>query len=94
MQERKVRRFPTPVNTLVTGMATDAQKRGRRLRQYVTEQWSGKRGITGVADRSGINRDTLYAWFKGEGEPSLSLLQQLADALGVTRSEVVAAIRG
>lgn len=94
MLERTVLPVAIPVNTLVTGMTNDAQKRGRRLRQFVTDHWSGSRGISGVADRSGINRDTLYAWFRGEGEPSLDRLEPLAQALGVTRADIVAAIDG
>lgn len=94
MQDRKVRLLPTPVNTLVTGMASDAQKRGRRLRQYVLDHWSGARGVSGIADKSGINRDMLYAWFNGESEPSLDRLTPLAAALEVTRAELVAAIDG
>jgi transcriptional regulator with XRE-family HTH domain len=75
-------------------MTSDAQKRGKRLRQFILDRWAGTRGISGVADKSGINRDTLYAWFAGQGEPSLDRLEPLAQALGVTRAEIVAAIDG
>lgn len=49
------------------------------------------RGLCGAA---GIAPETLYRWFRGETEPDLGSIRQLADALTVTRAEIVAAIDG
>ena len=101
MLERKVLRYPTPVNRLVTvnaeEEAIEAQRRGERLQVFLTARWrelGGKRGISGIAATAGVHRDTLYHWFSGEGEPSLTALRSLADAVKVRRAEIVAAIDG
>lgn len=75
----------------------EAIQRGQRLQVFVIGRWKtigGKRGVTGIAQAAGINRDTLYHWFGGEGEPSLTAVSALAQALRVSRAEIVAAIDG
>lgn len=67
---------------------------GERLRAYVLRQWKGGRGMVGLSEASGIARDRLYAWFRGDVEPTLGSLGELAAALNVRRAEVVAAIDG
>jgi transcriptional regulator with XRE-family HTH domain len=68
---------------------------GHRLRAYVDHYWGRSRGgIRGLAAASGIAPETLYGWFRGDVEPSLSALGQLAATLGVRRWEIVAAMDG
>lgn len=66
---------------------------GSRLRAYVDSHWDRKRGgIRGLADRLGTTAETMYEWFRGEREPSLAHLRTMAEAFGVTRAEIVAAM--
>lgn len=68
---------------------------GSRLRAYVDSHWDRKRGgIRGLAAALNTTAETMYEWFRGEREPSLAHLRAMADAFGVTRSEIVAAMDG
>lgn len=89
---RTVRPNLTVVNTLVP---TVDETSGRRLERYVRQRWSREQGgITGLASETGITRETLYTWFRGETDPSLSNLAALAAALKVRRTEILAAMDG
>ena len=75
-------------------MALDAST-GGRLERFVRARWTRKQGgIRALATEAGIDKDTIYAWFRGDGEPSLSALRGLANALGVPRGEIVYAMDG
>lgn len=67
---------------------------GQRLETFVREHWTTKGGMRGLCSEAGIAPETLYRWFRGETEPDLGSVRQLADALKVTRAEVVAALDG
>ena len=49
-------------------------------------------GLDGLAERSGLRRQTPYEWAAGRSKPNLGTLKPWADALGVTRAEMVAAM--
>lgn len=81
----------TPVNRLVTVNAAA----GDRLRRFVESRWGRSRGgMRGVCAAIGVVPETLYGWFRGDNDPSLGALAALADVLGVSRYEIVAAIDG
>ena len=42
----------------------------------------------------GTTAETLYSWFRGEAEPNLGYIREMAKVLGVRRSEIVAALDG
>lgn len=68
---------------------------GSRLERFVRARWTRHQGgIRKLADNAGIDKDTLYMWFRGDGEPSLSSLRGLATALNVERADIVAAMDG
>lgn len=68
---------------------------GARLRAYIDARWSRKEGgIRGLSSQIGTTAETMYEWFRDEREPSLGYLRELADKLGVTRSQIVAAMDG
>lgn len=48
----------------------------------------------GLAKACHTSADTVYKWFSGETPPNTDALQALADALGVRRFEIVAAMDG
>jgi transcriptional regulator with XRE-family HTH domain len=84
-----------PRLTVVNTLRTVSTEKGRRLRQFIEARWGrGRGGMRGLCEASGITPETLYAWFRGDNEPSLGLLAQLAEALGVSRWEIVAAMDG
>ena len=73
-------------------MASDPST-GTRLERFVRARWTRRDGgIRKLAEQAGIDKDTIYAWFRGDGEPSLTALRGLARALKVPRSEIVAAM--
>jgi transcriptional regulator with XRE-family HTH domain len=39
--------------------------------------------LSELARRSGVQRDSMYAWFRGERAPKPDTLKKVADALGV-----------
>lgn len=90
-RRQTVRIGATLVNTLVTPMRT---KDGQRLEAFVREHWTGDGGMRGLCAAAGIAPETLYRWFRGETEPDLGSIRQLAAALEVGRAEIVAAIDG
>lgn len=65
---------------------------GQRLRVFVDARWKGD--IKALAAKAGVSRQTLYGWFRGAWRPEFDALRDLANALGVTRAEVVAAMDG
>jgi transcriptional regulator with XRE-family HTH domain len=68
---------------------------GSRLRAYVDDHWDRKRGgIRGLAVAINTTAETMYEWFRDEREPSLAHLRALAEAFGVRRSAIVAAMDG
>jgi hypothetical protein len=88
---KTVHRRQHVVNTLPT-VRTD---QGDRLRQFIERRWPRSRGgLRGFCAAAGIHPETLYAWFRGETEPNLGSLGQLAATLGVRRWEIVAAMDG
>lgn len=97
---RTVRPRLTVVNSVVptvsenrTPDGTDTP--GRRLERYITARWGrGKGGIRGLCSATNIAPESMYAWFRGETEPQLGSLTKIAEALGVSRVEVLAAMDG
>lgn len=82
-----------PSRAAIVSVVSDIE--GRRLEAYVRSRWDrDKGGIRGLADTAGISADALYKWFRGDSEPSLEALGQLASALGVKRHELVAVLDG
>lgn len=68
---------------------------GSRLRSYVDAHWTRKQGgIRALAERMNTTAETVYQWFRDDREPSLAHLRAMAEAFGVTRSEIVAAMDG
>lgn len=74
---------------------TTREVAGRRLERYIKEQWPrGKGGIRGLAAAIGASAETIYSWFRGETEPSMSHLREVAAKLSTTRSVLVAVLDG
>ena len=75
---------------------TQADKdRGQRLRRLVDARWGRERGgIRGISQELGVAPETMYAWFRGESEPKLPHLTQMAGLMGLSRSLVVAVMDG
>lgn len=68
---------------------------GRRLERYLRARWGRQqRGMRGLAAKAGTTAETLYSWFRGDTEPSLASLTELAAAVGVNRSEILAVMDG
>jgi transcriptional regulator with XRE-family HTH domain len=67
---------------------------GRRLEAFVRQHWTGSRGISGFCAEVGITREALYKWFRGDSQPSLEHLADMAPVLRVRRWEIVAAMDG
>jgi transcriptional regulator with XRE-family HTH domain len=81
-----------PVNRLVP-MTT----RGARLRAFLGTRLGNQPGwLTALVEESGLKRGTIGKWAnpKYDGYPELASLAQLAKALGVRLSELVAVIEG
>ena len=88
---RTVRLLRTPVNRLVT-VNTAA---GDRLSDYVRSRWDRRKGgIRGFCKAIGVTPETFYGWVGGKNDPSLGALSAMADVLGVSRYEIVAAMDG
>lgn len=47
-----------------------------------------------LAGEIGSSTETLYAWFRGDSEPSMAHLRELSDKLGVRRAVLVAILDG
>lgn len=87
----------TVVNTVVTEMAEDRtpepETPGRRLERYIHAHIKrGTGGIRGFCSRSGLTPEVLYSWFRGETEPQLGSITKMANALEVSRVEILAAM--
>lgn len=96
MTTAKVLPFPGAVNSVRTGMG-DAETAGRNLERYVRDRWrlvGGKRGMVGLCEASGVTREALYGWFRGDVEPRMGNLSALSKVLEVERAEIVAAMDG
>lgn len=90
--DQTVRPRLTLVNSLVREMDKTA---GRRLERYIKARWGrDKGGIRGLCAQASFVPETIYSWFRGETEPSLDSLAELARILEVNRSEILAAMDG
>lgn len=90
--DETVRPRLTLVNSLVSEMDKAA---GRRLERYIKARWGrDKGGIRGLCAKASFVPETVYSWFRGDTEPSLDSLAEIARLLEVNRSEVLAAIDG
>ena len=68
---------------------------GRRLERYIKARWGRDRGgMRGLCKLTSFVPETLYTWFRGDNEPSLESLAEIAAVLGVTRSAILAAMDG
>lgn len=96
LTEETVRPALTLVNRLVpmvsegsTDEGEDAP--GRQLERFVKDRWPrSKGGMRGLAKQIGVVPETLYAWFRGDSEPSMAHMREMAPRLDVTRSQIVA----
>jgi predicted transcriptional regulator/transcriptional regulator with XRE-family HTH domain len=73
---------------------TDANRRqrGRRLELLVRDRWRDSGGMSSLAKAIGVSRATLYSWLRGDTVPDLDTMSRLADALGLTPSELLALV--
>jgi transcriptional regulator with XRE-family HTH domain len=64
--------------------------RGKQFRRRVDRAMAAADipSLSELARRSGVQRDTLYAWFRGERAPKSDTLKKVADALGVRIGEL------
>jgi transcriptional regulator with XRE-family HTH domain len=77
------------------GTDEDENAPGRRLEHYIKARWTRRNGgILKLAGNIGASTETVYAWFRGESEPSMAHLRLLADQLGVRRAVLVAVLDG
>ena len=68
---------------------------GDRLRAFIEARWTRRDGgLRGLCRKIGVVPETLYGWLRGDNDPSLGGLAALADALGVSRWQIVAAMDG
>lgn len=66
---------------------------GTRLEQFVRLRWTRRKGgIRALAEVIGTSPDTVYRWFNGTSPIDTYYLGRLAEALGVRRWEIVAAM--
>jgi hypothetical protein len=78
-----------------SGTDEDAEMPGRRLERYIKARWTRRNGgILGLANAIGSSTETIYAWFRGDNEPSMAHLRSVADNLGVRRAVLVAVLDG
>ena len=71
------------------------EKSGRRLERYIRGRWGRDRGgISGLCTTVGVARESMYAWFRGDTDPTLEHLRLIAEALGVSRAQLLAAMDG
>jgi predicted transcriptional regulator/transcriptional regulator with XRE-family HTH domain len=73
---------------------TDANRRQRssRLQALVRNRWFDRGGMSSLAKTIGVSRATLYSWLRGDTVPDLDTMSRLADALGLTPSELLALV--
>lgn len=68
---------------------------GRRLEGYIKARWTRRKGgMLKLAGLIGSSTETMYAWFRGDSEPSMAHLRAVADQLGVRRAVLVAVLDG
>ena len=72
---------------------------GRQLRTFCETRWADmgrpRHGmVTALAKESGVLRNTITGWFTKSSTPRLDALRLVAEVLGVTRAELVAAFDG
>ena len=80
---------------LVNIFRTVNAEQGDRLRVFVETHWGRRKGgMRGFCRAVGTTPETLYSWFRGETDPSMSSLAAIADALKVKRYEIVAVMDG
>lgn len=88
-----VRSRLTLVNSLVP--VDNPERTVGGLEEFIRARWDRSRGgITGLAKSIGSSTESIYAWFRGDSEPSMAHLRELAIALDVTRAELVMALDG
>jgi predicted transcriptional regulator len=68
------------------------RQRSRRLELLVRDRWLDRGGISSLAKTIGVSRATLYSWLRGDTVPDLDTMSRLADALGLTPSELLALV--
>lgn len=87
---RKVSLRALPVNSVVT-----VDTEGARLKSYLAQLMGDKYGWpTELSKNSGVKRATLYKWFRGASTPDLESLRAIAEQVGVSRAQIVAAMDG
>lgn len=82
----------TVVNTLFR-----VSTRGERLSAYLLAKTGGRNGWqAALVRKSGVKRQTITKWTREDfdGYPDMAALDQVAGALGVNLSEIVAALNG
>jgi hypothetical protein len=68
---------------------------GKRLERFVRSRWGrAEGGIRALAVAAETSADTIYHWFGGKNPPDTYQLGKLANALGVRRWQIVAAMDG
>ena len=69
---------------------------GERLRRYLREGMAsaGVDTISELARRSGVGRDTLQVWMRGEHAPTPRAGQKVAEAIGSSYSDMLRAWEG
>jgi predicted transcriptional regulator len=68
------------------------RQRSRRLELLVRDRWRDSGGMSSLAKTIGVSRATLYSWLRGDTVPDLDTMSRLADALGLTPSELLALV--
>jgi hypothetical protein len=68
---------------------------GARLKEYVLDRFpvTGLDSLVQLAEEADVDYDTLHAWFRGRA-PSAKAGGRVAERLGVTYSELLAAYEG
>jgi transcriptional regulator with XRE-family HTH domain len=96
LTDRTVLRPLTLVNSVVTVSTENPDTPGSRLRDYIDARWTRRQGgKLGLARKLNVSTETMYAWFRDDGHPpNLDHLARLAEALKVSRSEILAAMDG
>lgn len=71
------------------------QAAGARLEAFIRLRWTRRDGgIKALAAGIGSSTETVYSWFRGDVEPNMGHLRELARMLNVSRSQIVAALDG
>lgn len=63
---------------------------GQRLEREIRKAMGAAdiRGMAALARRAGVQRDTLYAWFRGDQEPRPDTLSRVAEVLGLKLADL------